>query len=166
MVSLAKMQPFWYFNPPISVCPEGEQIVNGGFETGDFTGWIETGNNQEITSFDPHSGAYCVNLYMFQSWIGAIKQELIEPISYSCIDSFTTWFAAGQSGGDYLTITVTYTDDTTTEWTEFTGADVDWHEINIKSHLDEAKSVKSIEFKMPAGSVDVRIDDVSLIGLG
>jgi hypothetical protein len=148
------------------VCPSGEQIVNGGFETGDFTGWIQTGNNQEITTFDPHSGTYCANLYRFQTYIGGIKQELTEPISFNCIDTFEAWFAAGQSSGDYLTIVITYSDDTTTEWTEFTGPDVDWHKIDIKSHLDSSKSVKAIEFKMPVGSLDIRIDDVSLIGAG
>jgi len=147
-------------------CPSGEQIINGGFETGDFTGWEETGNNQEISTFDPHSGTYCVNLYNFGGYVGAIKQELSEPISYDCINSFTAWFAAGASYGDYLKIIITYSDNTTTEWTEFTGADNDWHEINIKSHLDPNKSVKAIEFQMTDDSEDVRIDDISLIGSG
>src|SRR6266496_3928268 len=40
-------------------CAPGETIVNGGFETGDFTGWVTTGANTPVVSANQaHSGTF------------------------------------------------------------------------------------------------------------
>ena len=45
---------------PTPTCTPSELIVNGGFETGNFTGWTIDGTNNSpvITSNNPHSGTY------------------------------------------------------------------------------------------------------------
>jgi len=52
-------------------------VLNGGFETGDFTGWILSGNPIPgfVDSSDPHSGTYAANLFAAGS-LGYMEQFL------------------------------------------------------------------------------------------
>jgi hypothetical protein len=44
---------------PTPTCSPGDVIVNGGFETGDFTGWVTTGANTPVVSTNQaHSGTF------------------------------------------------------------------------------------------------------------
>jgi hypothetical protein len=44
---------------PTPTCSPAESIVNGGFETGDFTGWVATGDNLPVVSTNQaHSGTF------------------------------------------------------------------------------------------------------------
>jgi hypothetical protein len=157
--------PFWRLKavvvPP--VCPEGEQMVNGGFETGDSTGW--TGPFLNIVTDPVHSGVYACELG-YQLYM---SQTLAETITVDCIESWDVWVYGSLGGGGYkaaLAIIVTYTDATTTSWTEY-NLDPAWLKIDILSHLESGKTVESIYFH----SIDdvafyVTVDDCSLIGKG
>lgn len=48
----------------LTLCAEGArgQLLNGGFETGDFTGWLTFGPNVAVAGFSPRSGAYAAAL--------------------------------------------------------------------------------------------------------
>jgi hypothetical protein len=52
-------------------------VDNGGFETGDFTGWILSGNPipGNVDGSHPHSGAYAANLFAAGS-LGYMEQVL------------------------------------------------------------------------------------------
>jgi hypothetical protein len=52
-------------------------VYNGGFETGDFTGWILSGNPipGQVDSSLPHSGTYAANLFAAGS-LGYLEQLL------------------------------------------------------------------------------------------
>jgi len=147
------------------VCPSGEQIVNGGFETGDFTGWtLEIdGTYCSVSSTIKHSGAYsayikynpCLHIG------GAIKQTFSTAIQGACIESFTLWIYRWSA--DEITIEVGYSDGTVETWTEKPVSEV-WTEVNLKAHLDLTKKVSYIQIHATGGTYYV--DDISLVVKG
>jgi hypothetical protein len=62
---------------------DGEAIVNGGFETGDLTGWtkeLEANADVTVTTEFAHSGAYSAKFYVTSDWSGLLlKQRVIVP---------------------------------------------------------------------------------------
>ena len=46
------------------ICSAGNLVLNGGFETGDFTGWTLTGNTSDTTvdKILPHTGSFAASL--------------------------------------------------------------------------------------------------------
>lgn len=56
------MHPVWKTSALLWALAAGSAhaslVVNGGFETGDFTGWTVSGPGASVSAVDPHSGAY------------------------------------------------------------------------------------------------------------
>jgi hypothetical protein len=52
-------------------------VVNGGFETGDFTGWSQSGapGSSLVTKSAPHSGMYAA--YLDANGVGSLSQTLV-----------------------------------------------------------------------------------------
>jgi len=145
----------------VVVCPSGEQIVNGGFETGDFTGWKATGSAEIVT--DGHKGSYFA--YMSLSY-GSVEQELPTPISYECIETFELFYQNSGCITPTVEVVITYTDDSATTIT-IVSQHGDWTKLNIKDYLDPEKTVKKIKVScIVDGYGSVWLDDVSLIGAG
>lgn len=58
-------------------------IVNGGFETGDFSGWTVTGNNTVVegdgfSNYEPHGGTYFAALGNYGLPLGSVSQSFMD----------------------------------------------------------------------------------------
>lgn len=139
-------------------CPTGEYVTNGGFETGDFTGWT---NNGTAISGVSHSGSYSAVFSVGDS----ISQTLITPIPSECA-SVTLWIKV--LGCFYVTmkLTLTYTDSTTTIIEDGVPT-TDWSQSDFSSYLENGKILSAIKIECTAiSSATPYIDDISVSGSG
>lgn len=151
------------------VCPEGEQIVNGGFETGDFTGWNYGDTNYAVVSSEyPRSGSYACEL----RGSGWIKQDLANPVPEKCFTGTSKFgFYAGNdiiyygSLTFFFRATIIYTDETTTivdfEWYTTPDQQTAYQYVDLKPYVTPGKIIKSIKIERLASNEDVWIDDVT-----
>jgi hypothetical protein len=138
---------------PELVCPSGEQIVNGGFETGDFTGWTKTGDFAVYASNFPPSyeGTYFARNEYYIGKSGVISQNLANEVPVACfgessIFQIACWGERRPSPpqGAVITIDIIYSDgsETTVQW-EAPENEV-WAVVNLKPYLEAGKKVKGI----------------------
>jgi hypothetical protein len=152
-------------------CPSGEQIVNGGFETGDFTGWTCGGYSPRITSWYSHSGIYsCWLAYNYCEYIASwVRQDLTSPITVACVKTFKLYigYFAGERKAK---VTIIYTDATEQNIEVTLVGDVDvgvWDEVDLLSYLLTGKTVQAIKISNDvAGGSTILVDDVTLVGKG
>jgi len=143
------------------VCPSGEQMTNGDFEKGDFTGFTISGA-PTVDTWNPHSGTYhCA----FWSVDDSVKQDIQSLKGYVvpviCIAAFEVWLYGTHCPHADVDVIITYSDDSTTT-VNFTDLDDTWHQCDILPYLDTTKSVKSIEIKNACVLGGICLDDVSL----
>jgi len=154
---MAKMQPFWWFLKPEIICPEGEQIVNGGFETGDLPPWEAKYNY--VTDRYAHTGTYSCYI----TYAGWTKQTVSIPVN--CIKSFTLWAYNEFDDRDaYVRVIAHYTDDTSDEH-EFMETRLAWAQFDMLPYLTAGKTIDYIRIQV-SGDVGSYVDDVSLVGTG
>jgi hypothetical protein len=151
------------------VCPSGEQIVNGGFEKGDFTGWVVSGPASVINYFQ-HSGLYSARAPV--NTVVSIEQNLLNNVPSECLKPtsiFLLWFLGfyGCVAGTVLRVYIKYTDATQTIVEHTTTPDESgfWIEINLKPYVEAGKTVNSIKIEWgdpSAEGLESFVDDVSL----
>ena len=159
-------------------CPSGEQITNGGFESG-WAGWLHGAWALLLGPCDwkptPHSGNYVVELTNSPS-LGYVEQDLINPVPQSCFDGgslFGFWESQWGPEGSMTTAQfqaiITYTDDTTTT-VSFSRTEgrpcgggywASWQYYNLLPYVQAGKTVKHIRIQNNSGSANPYIDDVS-----
>jgi len=144
-------------------CPSGEQIGNGGFETGDFPPW-EHSANVEIWSGVPRTGTYYCIILDFDDWV---KQTLSVRVPVKCVTTFEAYvWLSGPVWTNLGKIIVGYTNGTTSEMTiEGIG---DYEEQDIKPILVSGRTISYVEFLAITGGTrldcgGMAVDDVSLI---
>ena len=147
----------------VIICPSGEQIINGGFETSDFTGWSAASN----WHIDFWSGGHSGSCFAYSDYgSGTLEQDFENPIPGECFTTFEVWGKGTYQGGcgqdefGEMYIDILYTDDTYTriDWTVLSAG---WSLINLKASLVTSKTVKGIRFIRVAYYVGV--DDCSAV---
>lgn len=160
-----KLHPFWWLVAPEIVCPEGEQIVNGGFEDG-LDDW-DAGVNAYTTTIYKRSGNRSLGLTAYSdpnlAWV---KQTLATSVPVECVDEFKLYCHADWNATEkQLKVTIGYTDTSTTEITLTFTATYTWVEKDLKSYLSAGKTVEYVKIET-LSVMDINVDDVSLIGTG
>jgi hypothetical protein len=139
-----------------------EVIVNGGFETGDDTGW--TGRYYEVTSDFVHSGLYSLQIW---SSDGGVWQDLTEPISSAYIKNFGFWHRKISDYGVSLIYAVVNYDSSEPIFCDAVESTVDWQYYDIMPYIPADTQIKSIMIWTASvwgeGWEGVCVDDVSLL---
>lgn len=149
-----------------------EQIINGGFETGDKTGW--TGDAVIATSADsevyPHSGSYMAKGYAWEDRY--LEQTLQSPVPQGSVTSFDFWYAGAYypcpAQGTIIRARIKYTDLTETVVSHETtqSEDKTWIKIDLKPSVESGKTISGIKIEIVDNNTGegwrACIDDVSL----
>jgi hypothetical protein len=140
-----------------------EGVVNGGFETGDLTGWSvssEGAGSVTVVTTNPHSGQYCACI----TGLNSITQTF-EGIRTSSIQSITVW-ERGDISANLQILELGYSDGV---WDEIYGTiPTSWTLFNVTSNLETDKVLVGIFFgSWTTGNQTILenkyIDDVSIL---
>lgn len=161
---------------PIVQAPS-EQVVNGGFETGNLTGWqIKelTANNPRYGAMEEaaHSGSFgfCFDTQGNGGYI-CLKQVFPVPILASSVRSFGFW-ARNKEMGSPMDVGLTWyatngSYDTAYAWLDWD--DTSWHYVNVTEVMDiygwRESDIQIAYIEVFASGVQAAyIDDISLVG--
>jgi len=106
----------------VSVQAKADLIVNGGFETGDFTGWIADSVSYPMSvgsapSYEVHSGTYAAQIAGFDIGPDTLSQTITTTVAGQ---NYLLSFWRFQDGGVPTSLTVTW-DGTTVFSESYTG---------------------------------------------
>ena len=112
------------------------EVVNAGFETGTYAGWITDGT-LSLTSLEAHTGMYS----SAQQSDGRISQSFA-PLDVASIAEFSFW--GKRVGGLFNAVQFGYSDLTTSGTIVDTiGGSSDWSFVDLTSFLSPGKSLTS-----------------------
>ena len=146
-----------------------QKIVNGTFETGDFTGWTikDPDNQPEVVDVFPFLGVYCASLDTNDADYGGwIAQDV--SATEILTDYVNTFRLAlhGYSGivpnVTTLDVTLTYSDLETTVIHLSPG--INWVNVNLKSYLTANKTLTDIKIQVVSNTrgMVIHVDEVTL----
>ena len=124
------------FGLPAASASDGNLIVNGGFETGDLTGWDTSGNSKfKVTDQEKRSGDYALEIGGPQNWNG-IKYTVDV---YPNTDYILTFWGKGPGGAAYKVLRAS---DEATMTEDYTGTHDDWHQYTVQFNTGDVSQIK------------------------
>lgn len=142
-------------------CPSGEQMTNGGFETGDWTGWTHSTNWSSIES-GGHSGSYEASMWrdVCSGEYGWIQQ--VSTMRVYCISKLE-FYAKHNGSGEDIKVSIGYSNGTVSELTFAVGTD--WTLINLLSSLTAGLRLSYIKVEAYGSGYDsFDVDDFTMLG--
>jgi hypothetical protein len=138
-----------------------EQIVNGGFESGDLSGWTIENGEVEVIDFWSHSGNYSACLPGSLSYSG-ISQNFS---GVTAVSKLELWAMCYNSLSQHIYVNVTYSDDSVQkiDCGVVNQPGGEFKEFDITTQLTVGKTIVKIVVWQQSG-YDMYVDDVSLIG--
>jgi hypothetical protein len=158
-------------------CPSGEQIVNGGFETGDTSGWTVLVSSGLVVQqwgehwgYQPYEGNYYYGTTFYGDY-GTIEQTLLTPVPTSCFGASSVFnvhvlgtYDSCQNVGGNVTVSINYSDGTKTDvyWEAEYGNEGTWVELDLKPYLATGKTVTKITIDLNTNhQMAVFVDGIS-----
>lgn len=122
-----------------------EKVQNGGFETGDFTGWSTDDSPVEVVTESPHSGTYCAELSTY-GYLGSSSLAM-----YVCKIDSIGFYAKGTFAPYDAGLRIVYNESIGGEnwdWLDFApfGIGTSWTYVNLMSFLRECGTLMQIQF--------------------
>jgi hypothetical protein len=133
--------------------PAINEIVNGGLETGDFTGW-GSHVNCTISSTEHHTGLYSASF----GWSAYLYYNIAPSIAKEELDTFSVWVKAPTTATLHVNL---FYDVGWVEGTDF-AVTADWTQIDLKSVMHAGYKVNQVEFFTLYGSQTIFLDDLTL----
>jgi hypothetical protein len=134
---------------PETLAQQGELVMNGGFESGDFTGWSHTNSRvvsqseqgyYDAMSHPPHSGRYSAEVGS-AARLGTISQQISIPAK--SVATFVAWYRLEQ--GSSLMIYLKNPDGSTIkQWSE--SGSQSWTTVSYDLDVTYAGQTITIEF--------------------
>jgi hypothetical protein len=134
-------------------------ITNGGFETGDFTGYVNGGST--ITSTNPHSGKYCAVIN-----VSNFAQTLVNAVPVNNMVLFGFWYNGDGKFGGYV-----YFSNGSSQGfgTDLSGAFPTlgyWAFVNLSNIIIPrgfgGLNITKVYFEWGGDAINTYIDDISL----
>lgn len=149
-------------DPDGECCGPTNMLVNGGFESGDFSGWEITGSGSSAlaaTATDPQSGTFAaqwspddqdVEVWLSQSFVPMPSQRISELSFWARHDE-----AASSDPSGVLSLVYS---DGTSDSTDLSVAET-WVQFDFTALLDRQRELSSIEVYLVGPSSDVFLDE-------
>ena len=153
----------WVLPSKVKAQQNLEAIVNGGFESGDLTGWIHSppeGNVSAVTT-NPHSGQYCACVTGLRSGI----YQGFQGIPTSSIESVT--FCERAQEYQTLGVDLFYSDGSYDRSQLWGYVNSSWLFFDATSHLETGKILNGIQLLgggyLNGTPVNTYYDDISIL---
>ena len=142
-------------------CGSSNHLSNPGFETGDFSGWSQTGMVIRADAKNVHSGSYAAAAYYDPSTsiysAFTLQQILATPVAGAYVTSIQLWYLYGNTGDNAQ---VLYADGSSSTSTNLPTV---WSWTLKALAFDSTKQVSGIKVVRPSGgTTNIDLDDFQL----
>jgi hypothetical protein len=137
------------------IIPAQQRVTNGGFETGDFSGWSFYGQYTDVITYEPHSGSYRAYLYGEGDGCSPPPSWIQQSIDMTDVSSISFYAINGNGASTDVDIYI----DGDYYGTRQAGLVFDWRKITVD--VSSYSGTHSFRISTAPSEYDIEVDDVS-----